>query len=115
MPLDDETIKRLLNQGRKARGSSNTTTEVANRPRPVQFGPLKIGDEMYLRCAQRGCGSPTCFKVNSIPYCMSHAITQLNRIILTEILDYDLTKCTCKAGGYSNGHTHTDDCELYTT
>jgi hypothetical protein len=113
MALDQEQIEALLkgDLARAATPRGSKTPTVTLLPRPVQFGPLQVFDTTG-RCAQRNCSSPTHFRVNGIPKCSSHALTELNKLIL-EKEGFDLSTCTCKAGGFSNGHTHTVDCELY--
>lgn len=113
MPLDSDQIEALLKgaltKEATPRGSKTPTATLL--PRPVQFGPLRVYD-VADRCAQRNCSAPTHFKINGIPKCMSHALTELNKLIVQQ-RGTDLSTCTCKAGGFSNGHTHTVDCELY--
>ena len=51
-------------------------------PPPEQFGPLRYF-EKTLRCASRGCSSPTHYKVSGIPYCpIPHALNKLNEMLL---------------------------------
>jgi len=54
--------------------------ETTQYPVPPQYGPLRQFDRA-MRCACRGCGSSTFFKVNGIPRCMIHALRELNVII----------------------------------
>lgn len=49
-------------------------------PLPPQYGPL-IYYEREHRCASRGCGSPTHYKVRGIPYCSIHALRKLNEMV----------------------------------
>lgn len=49
-------------------------------PVPPQYGPLRQFDR-EMRCACRGCSSPTHFKVNAVPRCMIHALRELNLMI----------------------------------
>ena len=35
-----------------------------------------------LRCASRGCSSPTYCKVEGIPYCMKHSLDKMDEIIV---------------------------------
>lgn len=49
-------------------------------PVPPQYGPLRQV-ERETRCASRGCGSSTFYKVNGIPRCMTHALRELNDMI----------------------------------
>lgn len=46
-------------------------------PIPEQHGPLKQYDR-EMRCACRGCGSSTFYKVYGIPRCTTHALRELN-------------------------------------
>jgi hypothetical protein len=50
-------------------------------PRVEQKGPLRQFDN-EMRCASRGCRSPTHFKVKGIPYCMIHAMRKLNDMLI---------------------------------
>lgn len=110
MPLDADFIAELLEKERnKATGIKQSVT---GGPRPVQLGPLRWFDTTD-RCSSRGCGSPTLIKVRGIPYCTSHALNELNRIILSELELVDLSRCTCKAGVHSKGNIHTADCDMY--
>lgn len=47
---------------------------------PPQYGPLRQFDK-EMRCACRGCGSSTFYKVRDIPRCMSHALRELNYML----------------------------------
>jgi hypothetical protein len=49
-------------------------------PVPVQEGPLRHF-EREMRCACKGCGSSTFFKVCGIPRCMMHALRELNLML----------------------------------
>jgi hypothetical protein len=49
-------------------------------PTVEQFGPLRHF-EREMRCACRGCGSSTFYKVNGIPRCMTHALRELNLML----------------------------------
>lgn len=60
--------------------SVDTRTLREKYPIPDQKGPLSF-HEREMRCARRGCGSSTFFKVNNIPTCMKHALFDLNDII----------------------------------
>lgn len=57
-------------------------TETSGHVAPIveQYGPLRHWDK-EMRCACRGCGSSTFYKVNGIPRCMTHALRELNLII----------------------------------
>jgi hypothetical protein len=50
-------------------------------PRPEQTGPLRQYDTT-MRCACRGCSSPTFFKIQGIPRCMIHALRELNYMLV---------------------------------
>jgi len=50
-------------------------------PAPEQFGPLRWVDST-LRCASRGCSSPTHCKLKGIPYCFSHCLREMNQMLL---------------------------------
>jgi hypothetical protein len=45
-----------------------------------QAGPLRWFDK-EMRCASRGCSSPTFAKVNGTPRCMMHALRELNEML----------------------------------
>jgi hypothetical protein len=47
----------------------------------TQKGPLRFIDT-ELRCASRGCSSPTYIKVNNISRCYMHALTELNDMLV---------------------------------
>lgn len=70
------------------------TTILKEYPVPPQRGPLRQFDK-EMRCMngekQRRCGSSTFLKVNGVPKCMTHALNDLNNIIveLTEGSDGD--------------------------
>ena len=44
---------------------------------PEQKGPVRFFDET-LRCASRGCSSPTHFKLQGVAYCTIHLIWKMN-------------------------------------
>jgi len=44
-------------------------------PDPIQFF------DWNLRCASRGCGSPTCRTLYGVPYCMPHILDKCNEIL----------------------------------
>jgi hypothetical protein len=46
-----------------------------------QNGPLRWFDR-EMRCASRGCGSSTYCKVESVPYCTTHALRKLNELVI---------------------------------
>lgn len=48
---------------------------------PEQKGPVRFYDDT-LRCASRGCSSPTHFKVQGVAYCMTHVVWKLNDMLL---------------------------------
>jgi hypothetical protein len=58
---------------------------------PPQTGPLRYYDR-EMRCASRGCGSPTYTKVEHVPLCMTHALRKLNELVVqvTELREKDL-------------------------
>lgn len=86
----------------------------AEYPRPIQVGPLKY-HEKSERCASRGCGSPTYITVDNVRRCLTHALYELNRLIIAQdsILDSRVKDCTCNAGRHSVGNCHTSDCATY--
>lgn len=48
---------------------------------PEQHGPLRRY-ERNMRCASRGCASPTYHKVQGVPYCMIHCMGRLNNMLI---------------------------------
>ncbi len=58
--------------------------ESPTAPRHTAPGPLKWYDK-EMRCASRGCRSPSYCKVEGIPYCVMHALHKL------DILCHELT------------------------
>jgi hypothetical protein len=46
-----------------------------------QTGPIRFFD-LTMRCASRGCGSPTTWKLQGIPKCSMHLITECNRLLM---------------------------------
>jgi hypothetical protein len=50
-------------------------------PRPEQYGPVRWYDKT-LRCASRGCSSPTYCKLKGTPYCLMHIIGRMNEMLL---------------------------------
>jgi hypothetical protein len=48
---------------------------------PSQVGPFRLVDK-ERRCANRGCGSSTYGEVQGIPRCMTHAIQELNAMLV---------------------------------
>lgn len=57
-------------------------SETVGYDAPQQFGPLRHWDT-EMRCASRGCGSSTFFKVHGIPRCMIHALRELNELCIS--------------------------------
>lgn len=55
--------------------------EPKHYPVPEQFGPLRWHDK-EVRCASRGCASPTYLKVSRVPRCMVHALRELNEMLI---------------------------------
>jgi len=48
---------------------------------PEQKGPLRWRDK-DMRCASKGCSSPTTCQVKGIPYCMMHSLRKLNEMLV---------------------------------
>lgn len=69
--LDLDTINEIL------KPQPIQTEEHANR----QKGPLRFYDT-EMRCTSRRCGSPTYIKVSGVAKCKTHALHDLNDIIL---------------------------------
>jgi hypothetical protein len=49
-------------------------------PLPKQHGPLRYFDN-ELRCASRGCGTVTHYKVKGVPYCAIHSLRLMNDML----------------------------------
>jgi hypothetical protein len=91
-PLTQEQIDELLAQADKRKrpsvafppeGRLHTTLTPKQQEvrRNERRGPLRWYDNT-LRCASKGCGSPTNCKVEGIPYCMMHALRSLNEMVI---------------------------------
>jgi hypothetical protein len=109
--LDLDQIAELLNKSeRKPRATA------IQHPRPVQVGPLRYNENPGA-CASRGCRSPTSIKIKGVVRCSTHALYELNRMIIDlsddESVQDILTQCSCKAGNYSRQSIHTSDCNIY--
>lgn len=50
---------------------------VLERKTPPQTGPIRWYDK-EMRCASRGCGSPTYIKFDGVPYCGMHTLRLAN-------------------------------------
>lgn len=113
MGLSNEQVQALLNKElNKGKGATGVDSSKFH-PRPIQIGPLKFW-ETSDRCTSRGCGAPTTIKVNGAPKCTSHALYELNFLIIERIYGPEwLATCTCKAGMYSKFNCHTSDCQVY--
>lgn len=46
----------------------------------LQTGPIRFFDK-EMRCASRGCSSPTYIKIEGIPLCMMHTILRANEML----------------------------------
>lgn len=77
--LDDDEILELLGKG-KSKPKPKSQHKGPYRPNP-QKGPLRFFDK-EMRCANRGCGSPTHLKVEGIQRCMAHALDRLNEMLV---------------------------------
>jgi len=73
--LDADTIAALLTRDKQA---SDPRTRY---PVPPQEGPFRWYDSEF-RCASRGCGSPTRYKLQGIPYCSVHLINKMNDMLI---------------------------------
>lgn len=51
-------------------------------PTPKQEGPLRYWDAT-LRCASKGCSSPTHWKLQGVPYCYIHAMRKMNIMLVS--------------------------------
>ena len=76
--LDAATINALLE-----RGSDTDHTYLRKKYEvPEQNGPLRYFEPPWKRCACRGCGSPTPYRINGIPRCTVHALRELNQMLV---------------------------------
>lgn len=60
--------------------ASQDTNSQSKYPVPEQYGPFRFYDT-ETRCASRGCGSPTRYKLQGIPYCSVHVIRKMNEML----------------------------------
>lgn len=58
-----------------------TESTNAKYPVPEQHGPFRFYDSEF-RCASRGCGSPTRYKLQGIPYCSVHVMRKMNDMLI---------------------------------
>jgi hypothetical protein len=90
MPLDDETIQRLLapkvkpkKQVRPKAAPSYSTTWTNHfhhrqpNQRDNQIGPLSYNFGVEKECSLLGCGQPTYYEVDGEPKCSFHALATL--------------------------------------
>ena len=52
-------------------------------PIPQQVGPLRRVDK-EMRCASRGCNSPTYYKLQGIQYCSVHCLNIMNEMLVAK-------------------------------
>lgn len=70
MPLSDETLQLLL-----AKASGPIYAQ--------QIGPLRwYPSDKPRRCVNRGCGSVTPYRLNGLPKCLAHAISEMNEMLI---------------------------------
>lgn len=74
-----EFLEELLNQPQQSDDTEAFLVKLYKVPE--QHGPIRFFDAT-LRCASRGCSSPTHFKFQGVPYCMIHLIWQSNDKLL---------------------------------
>jgi hypothetical protein len=55
-------------------------TESTTYPVPEQHGPLRYYDK-EMRCASRGCSSPTHWMLQGVPKCWIHCMNQMNDML----------------------------------
>lgn len=48
---------------------------------PPQEGPFRFFDR-EMRCASRGCSSPTHYKLQGIAYCSKHCLLKMNEMLI---------------------------------
>lgn len=93
--------------------TGNTKDDGTPHEKPVQIGPLKYND-IESKCVSRRCGAPTMISVNGASYCSTHALYELNRIILHSAeMDWVFNECNCKTGEFSKGCMHNEDCATF--
>lgn len=112
MPLTQEEITALLHKELEKPNKRAGLTEKPPQARPRQIGPLRWYDKQG-RCSSRGCGSPTYIRVMGAPYCTTHALYMLNKLLLSYDPAPFYEDCTCKAGEMSKQNLHTEDCAIY--
>jgi len=106
LELDLDTINSLL--------GGDKSTSHSPKTRPMQVGPLRYTEETG-RCASRNCSSPTHILVEGVRRCTSHALYELNRLLIAHHggFDYAVKLCECNAGKHSVGNVHTSDCPTF--
>jgi hypothetical protein len=79
----------------------------------IHVGQLRYANEAKP-CASRNCRSPTLIRVNGIVLCSTHALFELNRILIKiDGLGWVIDECTCTSGKHSYQNMHADDCAVY--
>lgn len=111
MALSPTEIEALLKK-ELSRGLPKEATD-SKYPRPIQIGPLKWAEKSEP-CTSRGCTSPTLIRILGAAKCTTHALNDLNFLIIEKEYDPEwLAQCTCKAGYYSKMNIHTFDCPVF--
>jgi len=75
-PIDLDFLEAILEES-----DSNSVKTGRKYPIPPQLGPFRFYDSEF-RCASRGCGSPTRYKLQGIPYCSVHCMWKMNEMLL---------------------------------
>jgi len=83
--LTDEFIDQLIQEEKRPK-PDHIPTPIKSRPRaamifdPEQKGPITYHDK-EMRCASRGCSSPTYVKIRGVPRCSAHALREANDML----------------------------------
>jgi hypothetical protein len=84
--LLSSVIKEKVDRRPKWQKLADGVTEESPRkkyPTQPQLGPLRITDN-EMRCASRGCSSPTYYKFQGIPYCSTHLVRIMNEMLVAK-------------------------------
>jgi hypothetical protein len=109
--LTPEQVAALLEGEKKPkRATPQTPTKYPQSVMPgtIQVGPVHLV-EKEKRCASKGCGSPTSWTLEGIPYCHVHLIAYLNQKFIDQ---WVIDLCECKSGYYSKHRVHNEDCPV---
>lgn len=82
--LDTETILALLGPQHADRTANKS---ISPFPRPEQTSKFVRWYDVGMRCASRGCSSPTYVKLKGVPYCMKHMIHNMDKLLNEMVSD----------------------------